>query len=245
MAYGQGWDASTPDGAITPAADIDEEIQNLKVALGERLVQVMPEWADDLKDPKKLSIVYGDLASRPAAPDFAGEMYFAEDNATLYIGNAALEWVAIGGTIEAPPPGTDPISQTYYVAANKGANQAIGGSSTTALSGWVVASSFGTWYSGGQPTRLTCPAGGSYELYASVAVENVNLCRLQFKVNGTSGVAAATRFQPHGGPANASIQGAFQLVAGDYVELFMTTEVSIPSINVLGTYSHVKITRHP
>lgn len=246
MAYTQGWDASAPDGATTPAADIDVEIQNLKTALGERLVQVIPEWADDLEDPKKIAIVYGLIADRPGTPDFPGELYFATDTGVLYIADGTPEWKAAGTGITPPEEGEDTGSATYFVAANKLGTQACGGGGTTVISGWIVATGYGSWYSGGSPTRFTCPAGGTYELFASVAVENVNICRLQFRVNGSSLVAAATRFQPHStNPTSASIQGAWTLAAGDYVELLLTTEVSLPSVNLLGTYSHIKITRHP
>ena len=99
MAYSKGWDASEPDGAITPAADIDVEIQDTKVAVGERLVEVIPLWADDLEQPKKLSIIVDVIANRAATPDFAGEMFFATDTQVLYVADATPEWKSTGGIV--------------------------------------------------------------------------------------------------------------------------------------------------
>lgn len=245
MAYAQGWDASSPDGALTPAADIDVEFQNLKVAIGERLAEVIPEWADDLEEPKKLAIVYGDLASRPAAPDFPGELYFAIDNATLYIGDATPAWVGIGG-LTVPEEGEDTGSATYFVAANKGGDQIIG-----PLSGWiplslyVVATSYGVWYSGGSPTRFTAPVGGTYEITASLSVKGIAVFNMGFRVNGSLMGGSLAQIQSVGGTtaSHASIHGVYTLAAGDYVEFVVDNITPIVSLTVMGTYSHIKIVR--
>ncbi len=52
MAYTIPWDESDPDGSITAASDIDAEFQQLKTALRERLEQVIPDFGDDMVDPK-------------------------------------------------------------------------------------------------------------------------------------------------------------------------------------------------
>lgn len=54
MAYNVAWDESLPDGDITAADDLDTELQNLKTSLRERLEQVIPDFGDDLVDPKVL-----------------------------------------------------------------------------------------------------------------------------------------------------------------------------------------------
>jgi hypothetical protein len=57
MAYTIPWDEASPDGAITPAADIDVELQNLKTSIRERIEDVIPDWANDGVDPKTIPLV--------------------------------------------------------------------------------------------------------------------------------------------------------------------------------------------
>ena len=244
MAYGQGWDPSAPDGAITPAADIDVEFQNLKTALGERLVQVMPEWADDLADPKKLSIVVGTLAARPGAPDFAGEMYFATDNSTLYIADTTPAWVSTGG-VAPPEDGTDPASATHFFWAPKAGDQVIPASSGwTALSAWAAGLAYGSWYTGGAPTRFTAPVGGTYDICANICFESSTVLGA-IRING-SGFSAQAKGESSGGLVSSmSLAGIWTLSAGDYIEIVVDNLSFIGSSNVLGTYTHVKIVRLP
>lgn len=56
MVYVQSWDNAAPDGATTPAADIDAEIRNLKVAISERMDDLVGDtnWANDGVEPKTL-----------------------------------------------------------------------------------------------------------------------------------------------------------------------------------------------
>ena len=60
MAYGVAWDEAAPIGATTPAADIDVELQNLKISLRERLDNLVGSgnWANDAVDPKVIQTQY-------------------------------------------------------------------------------------------------------------------------------------------------------------------------------------------
>lgn len=245
MAYAQGWDPSAPDGAITPAADIDVEIQNTKVAIGERLVEFVPEWADDLKQPKKIAIVYGEISARPATPDFPGELYFATDTGILYIANGTPEWVSVQANIVEEGDDTA-TTLTYYIAANKVGDQSIAAGAWTPLSGWAVALQNATIYTSGQPTRFTAPAAGVYDLFASIVTEGSGHGQLAFRVNGgPSFVAAQTTYaQNSGNDLCHVIGGLYNLSVGDYVEVcYYTTNVF--GEKILSTYSHVKIVRLP
>lgn len=75
MAYSIPWDEASPDGAITPAADLDVEIQDVKTSLRERLEQVIPDFGDDLVDPKviPLTAIQGlDLYCAAYSPGLVG-----------------------------------------------------------------------------------------------------------------------------------------------------------------------------
>ncbi len=56
MAYSETWDNAAPDGTITPAADLDVELQNLKSAISERMDDLVGpgNWANDVVEPKTL-----------------------------------------------------------------------------------------------------------------------------------------------------------------------------------------------
>ena len=58
MAYGVSWDEASPIGGSTPAADLDTELQNLKISLRERLDNLVGtgNWANDAVDPKKVQL---------------------------------------------------------------------------------------------------------------------------------------------------------------------------------------------
>lgn len=72
MPYTVPWDESSPDGAITPAADIDVELQDLKTSLRERLEQVIPDFGNDLVDPKVIPSTVIDNSTA-----FCWAVYFA------------------------------------------------------------------------------------------------------------------------------------------------------------------------
>ena len=227
MPYSQTWDASAPDGAITPAADIDAEFQNLKVALGERLAQIMPEWADDLEDPKKIAIVIGTAAARPATPDFAGEMYFASDIATLYVADSTPAWVATGGL---PDEGDDETtSSAFNVTAILSANQSIPQAVDTALSGWTIPGSRGQFYSGAQPTRFTIPAKGDYFLTAHVYVQSGATWTLKFASNGNLPYTGQSQEYTLDHASTISLSRVLiNLSVGDYIEVIVNQVSAVP-----------------
>ena len=60
MAYGVAWNEAAPIGATTPAADIDTELQNLKISIRERMDNLIGSgnWANDAVDPKVVQTQY-------------------------------------------------------------------------------------------------------------------------------------------------------------------------------------------
>lgn len=54
MAYLQPWDEGTPVGSTELGEDLDTIIQNLKISMRERLEDVIPDWSDDLVQPKTI-----------------------------------------------------------------------------------------------------------------------------------------------------------------------------------------------
>jgi len=86
MAYVIPWDEASPDGAITPAADIDVELQDLKTSVAERLEQVIPGWRDDLVDPKVIPSAAIDNSSA-----FAWSIFFASGTVLVPSTGAQLQ----------------------------------------------------------------------------------------------------------------------------------------------------------
>ena len=98
MAYTVPWDETRPPGATTPAADLDVVIQDVQIAMRERLEQVIEDWSVDGTDPKIMiegtARVLVDLQTNlPVAPDFEGQVFFAEDTVQLYFGDSGLNWI--------------------------------------------------------------------------------------------------------------------------------------------------------
>jgi hypothetical protein len=60
MAYIEAWNEAAPIGATTPAADLDVEIQNLKVSIRERMDEIVGtgNWANDGVQPKVVQTQY-------------------------------------------------------------------------------------------------------------------------------------------------------------------------------------------
>ena len=56
MVYSIAWDEASPIGASTPAADLDAELQNLKISIRERMNDLVGagNWENDGVDPKTL-----------------------------------------------------------------------------------------------------------------------------------------------------------------------------------------------
>lgn len=59
MAYGVNWNEASPIGATTPAADIDTELQNLKISIRERMNDLIGvgNWENDGVNPKVIATV--------------------------------------------------------------------------------------------------------------------------------------------------------------------------------------------
>lgn len=251
MAYSVSWDEGVPVGATTPAADIDTEIQKVKTSLRERLEQVMPDFDSDVLDPKKLTIDADVLASRPANPSYQGQMYFATDTGSFYVGNAALEWVTSTTIVE---EGDDETPSASFSASMTltASYQLPADTNWHVLSGWSVKGSRGTFYSGSTPTRLLIPASGDYKLsaviYAGLA-DGIGL-KCGYGVNGSAPFAAQfARILTEqsigvGIPLEVIV---YSLSAGNYLELHVQHEVGgspTPWVYANG-WTHISLHRLP
>lgn len=118
MAYSESWDEAAPPGSSN-AATIDTIIQLVKTALRERLEQVIPDFGDDLIDPKRIVIGIDVVANRPAAIDaYAGEVFYATDETIIYVFDGT-DWVNI---LEPPDPNAvvNAVVATYDDAQGAG-----------------------------------------------------------------------------------------------------------------------------
>lgn len=126
MPYNQAWNEAAPLGSA-PANTLDTIIQNVKVSLRERLEQCIPDFGDDLVEPKRIRIDTGTLVERPEVPEFPGHLYYSTDNRFLYIG-AGGAWVPFESTditvFGASGYTYDPDEAT--AAARKGTLKAVG-----------------------------------------------------------------------------------------------------------------------
>lgn len=98
------WDEATPDGALTPANQIDDLIIALKKAIRERLNDVVFDFGVDTAEPKVLKVQTGLATERPATAKGLGHPFVASDTKVLSIGLANGTWVDIAGAGEPPPP---------------------------------------------------------------------------------------------------------------------------------------------
>lgn len=97
MAYSNSWDETDPDGAVVSSSQIDEEINQVKTDVRERIEQVIPGWADDTVDPKVLGegegrILVDTEGNLPGSPDFEGQVFYATDTDNLYVATDASTW---------------------------------------------------------------------------------------------------------------------------------------------------------
>lgn len=93
MAYTKGWDESAPSGNL-PANQLDTALQETKTALRERLEQIIPHFANDAFDPKRVVAVYsGTLQNRPAV-QHGGVVYVATDENKVYYSLPSGSWRA-------------------------------------------------------------------------------------------------------------------------------------------------------
>lgn len=118
--YSRDWNESTPPGTA-PANTLDTIIQHFKTDVRERVSVVIPGWADNDEDPKRVMLPGGLIADRPVGL-YTGEVYFASDTQTLSLWNGT-EWVDIAfstitrpiltGTISARPA-ADGSGRAYF-----------------------------------------------------------------------------------------------------------------------------------
>ena len=148
MAYVIPWDEASPDGAITPAAYIDVELQDLKTSVAERLEDVIPGWRDDLVDPKVLAPYVIDNSSVWATYDFSGAQSIRSDgvpviiplNQILDVGGDGV-WGNVGGRIITPLAGS-------YVFLTHIRYSCFSPVTGTAQLQWVAGGAGGTSYMG-------------------------------------------------------------------------------------------------
>lgn len=134
VAYTKSWDESAPIGATTPAADLDVIIQDLKIALRERLEQVIPDFGNDGVDPKVIPLANIEGTEAYCAFFVAGATLsgspaiFSGLTIQSQVGGYTLE---AGGTgIEVPNDGTYSLNGSLVVTAPPGAIVLIDVSST-------------------------------------------------------------------------------------------------------------------
>lgn len=64
MPYVVAWDEAAPSGATVDAATLDTEIQNFKIAVRERMDQLLSnQWGVDGDDPKLISKIIGSYSA--------------------------------------------------------------------------------------------------------------------------------------------------------------------------------------
>lgn len=103
MVFSMQWNANDPDGDVALASDIDQIFRDLKVAIGERLDQLMNFTENDeagevhmLTGTARIGVGIED--ARPEPSGQKGEAYYATDTNKLFVTNLneadELEWVS-------------------------------------------------------------------------------------------------------------------------------------------------------
>jgi hypothetical protein len=168
MAYTKVWDEAAPPGSL-PADQIDTAIQDTKIALRERLEQVIPNFGSDAEDPKKVkAVLVGDVVDRPAVTT-SGIVFVATDEGKVYFsldGGTWDEWpseaaVLRGTEAEKPNPATADFfyeTDTEILYVNDGDDPAT----YVAVSG-----------SSGAVQLVSLAGMKVYELSSTVRIENI------------------------------------------------------------------------
>jgi hypothetical protein len=117
MAYAQPWNNATPDGAVVLASDIDLEIRNLKVAIDERMQDLVGagNWANDGVDPKEIQPASIAGAGTPAAGYFEVQL---DISPLSVVGTDIAPWTVVydpGGFAVTPNEFTIPTDGDYEV----------------------------------------------------------------------------------------------------------------------------------
>jgi hypothetical protein len=195
------WNESTPPGTA-PANTLDTIIQHFKTDVRERVSVVIPGWANNGEDPKRVMLPGGLIAARPAGL-YTGEVYFASDTQTLSLWNGT-EWVDIAfstitrpiltGTISARPAAdgsgrayfaTD--TEQFFVEANdtwfliSGGSGSVGATTGISTTNYTLSVS-ATFPDGGGPFTESIPLNVG-NLPVGRTILNVNVT---FGINGDS-----------------------------------------------------------
>lgn len=130
-----------------------------------------------------------------------------------------------------------PVSQSRNPCCRvyNDANQSIPDSTVTALTfNTERFDTDGIHSTTSNTSRLTCRTAGVYHMDAHVefASNSTGERQLLLKLNGTTFIAADSRAAINGNPTKASIPTTYQLVVGDYVEVFVF-QSSGGALNVL------------
>jgi len=254
MAYTVSWDEGVPVGATTPASDIDIEIQKVKTSLRERLEQVLPDFDTDGVDPKKLSIIIGTTATRPATPDYPGEMFFATETGVLYIGDSTPVWIAVGAVIGDPDTPEVSIASacTLTLASNYTVPNAWG-----LIPTWQKVYDNGNMFNAGNPERVTFPSTGVYMISTSLVIDPTAGTRnvpCYFKVfrNGvvaSSGGWGLTSSKDQTDPSGTTYfsclaqTSVFNYQVGEYIDWRVENQAGLNSPVVQAQYSRVAVVK--
>lgn len=94
MPYTFSWDETDPLGSAQ-ANTLETIIQNKMKQLRERLTDFVPEWTNDAINPKRIKVLSGTAANRPAPAGLAdGIIYYSTDTNKLEIVDGAA-WVQL------------------------------------------------------------------------------------------------------------------------------------------------------
>lgn len=93
MTYSIPWDESTPDGSEA-ANTIDTEIVNLKIAIRERMSEILPDWDTDLIEPKLPIFGYPRVEAIRASNQAIGASAYAQVTFSAPTVNNGTMWSA-------------------------------------------------------------------------------------------------------------------------------------------------------
>jgi hypothetical protein len=111
------WDETAPQGTEA-AADIDLFFQNTKRDIRERIAQVIPGWADDNEDPKRVVAHAGGIGVRPTQGDsHSGEFFYNTTTKELQL-NDGTSWDTVATAGDTQPIETGTLSQRPAASAS-------------------------------------------------------------------------------------------------------------------------------
>lgn len=85
MAYTNPWNPASPAGT-DPASSIDDRIREIKLALNERLDQVIANFSNDGVDPKTLIGGGATVGNTPAGSTSQGAIHYENDDGIISVG---------------------------------------------------------------------------------------------------------------------------------------------------------------